>query len=48
MCQPNSEMIVKYWLDQWKQSKDLTDLRHSSRPRATTLQPDEWILSLVD
>ena len=32
---------VKYWLKQWKQSKDLTDSIRSGRPRGTTLKQDE-------
>lgn len=39
---------VKYWLDRWTESKDLTDLPRSGRPRATTSKQDEEILSLAD
>ena len=38
---------VKYWLDRWKQSKDLTDSNRSGRPRATTQKQDQRIISLA-
>ncbi len=38
----------KYGLDQWKESKDLTDLTPSGRRRATTPKQDEQIVSLDD
>ncbi|CAM4779140.1 unnamed protein product, partial [Rotaria magnacalcarata] len=31
---------VKYWFNRWTQSKDLTDLSRSGRPRATTEKQD--------
>ena len=39
---------VKYWLKQWKQSKDLSDSIRFGRPRATTPTQDEQIVSLVE
>jgi transposase len=39
---------VKYWLDRWKESKDLYDASRSGRPRATTPKQDEQVLSLAD
>lgn len=39
---------VKYWLKRWKQSKDLSDLSRSSRPRATTIKQDQQIVSLTE
>ena len=38
---------VKYWLDRWKQSKDLTDSNCSGRARATTQKQDQRIISLA-
>ncbi|CAF1908958.1 unnamed protein product [Rotaria magnacalcarata] len=38
---------VKYWLNRWTQSKDLTDSTRSSRPRATTEKQDQRITSLA-
>ena len=38
---------VKYWLDRWKQSKDLTDSNRPGRPRATTQKRDQRIISLA-
>jgi len=39
---------VKYWLDRWKESKDLTDLPRSGRSRSTTPKQDEQIVSLAN
>lgn len=39
---------VKYWLNRWKQSKDLHDSPRSGRPRVTTQKQDQRIVSLVD
>ncbi len=39
---------VKYWLDRWKESKDLTDLPRSGPPRATAPEQDERIVSLAN
>ena len=39
---------VKYWLKQWKQSKDLSDSIRSDRPRGTTHKQDEQIVSLAE
>ena len=38
---------AKYWLDRWKQSKDLTGSNRSSSPRATTQKQDQRIISLA-
>ena len=38
---------VKYWLDRWKQYKDLTGSKRSSRSRATTQKQDQRIISLA-
>ena len=38
---------VKYWLDRWKQSKDLTDSNRSGRARANTQKQDQRIISLA-
>src|ERR1700722_16648611 len=39
---------VKYWLDRFEQSKDLSYSRRSGRPRATTPKQDQKIVSLVN
>ncbi len=39
---------VKYWLDRWKESKDLTDFPRSGRKRKTTPKQEKKILSLAD
>jgi transposase len=39
---------VKYWLDRYKESKDLTDLPRSGRPRATAPKQDKSIVSLAN
>ena len=38
---------VKYWLDRWKQSKDLTDSNRSGRACATTQKQDQRRISLA-
>ena len=38
---------VKYWLDRWKQSKNLTDSNRSGRACATTQKQDQRIISLA-
>lgn len=43
-----SRSTVQYWLDRWKESKDLTDFPRSGRKRKTTPKQDEQILSLAD
>jgi transposase len=42
------KMAVKYWLDRWKKTKDLTNLPRSGRKRKTTQNQDKKILSLAD
>ena len=39
---------VKYWLDRWEQSKDLSDLQRSERPRGTTPEQDEGIVNMAN
>lgn len=39
---------VKYWLDRWKASKDLTKSTRSGRPRETTPKQDQQILSMAN
>ena len=36
-----STYTVKYWLDRWKQSKDLTDSNRSGRSCATAQKQDQ-------
>ena len=43
-----SKSTVKYWLQRWKQSKDLTDTSRSGRRRMTTPKQDQRILSLAE
>ncbi|CAF3302065.1 unnamed protein product [Rotaria socialis] len=38
---------VRYWLNRWTQSKDLTDSTRSGRPRATTEKQEQRIISLA-
>ncbi|CAF3033805.1 unnamed protein product [Rotaria socialis] len=38
---------VKYWLNRWTQSKDLTHSTRSGRPRVTTEKQDQQITSLA-
>ena len=38
---------VQYWLDRWKQSKDLSDIKRPGRPRATTEKVDQRIYKLA-
>lgn len=42
-----SKSTVKYWRDRWNETKDLTDLPVSGRPRSTTPKQDEKIVSLA-
>ena len=32
---------VQYWLNRWKELKNLSDMKHSGRPRATTEKVDQ-------
>ncbi|CAF1258371.1 unnamed protein product [Didymodactylos carnosus] len=43
-----SKSTVKYWLQRWKQSKDLTDASRSGRRRMTTPKQDQRIVSLAE
>ena len=43
-----SKSTVKYWLQRWKQSKDLTDTSRSGRRRMTIPKQDQRILSLAE
>ena len=38
---------VKYWLDMWDVSKDLSDLERSGRPRVTSAHGDQQIIQLA-
>ena len=38
---------VQYWLNWWKESKDLSDMKRSRRPRATTEKVDQRIYKLA-
>ena len=38
---------VKYWLNRWKESKDLSDMKRPGRPRATTEKVDQRIYKLA-
>ena len=39
---------VKYWLQRWSESKDLTGLQRSGRPRITSSEQDEQIVKLAN
>ena len=39
---------VKYWLNRWMQSKDLTDSTRSGQPRTTTQTQNQRILALAE
>ena len=39
---------VQYWFNQWKESKDLSDLKRSGRARATTEKVDQRISKFAD
>ncbi|CAF3368546.1 unnamed protein product [Rotaria socialis] len=43
-----STSTVKYCLNRWMESKDLTDSTRSGRPRATTQKQDQRIISLAE
>ena len=43
-----STSTVKYWLNRWNESKDLDDSPRSGRPRATTQEQDQRVVSLAD
>ena len=38
---------VQYWLNRWKESKDLSDMKRSRRPRATTKRVDKGVYKLA-
>ena len=38
---------VQYWLNRWKESKDLSDMKRPGRPRATTEKVDQRIYKLA-
>ena len=38
---------VKYWRNQWKESKDLNDMKHPGRPCEITEKVDQQIYKLV-
>lgn len=39
---------VKYWLERWDVSKDLSDLERSGRPRVTSADDDQQIIQLAN
>ena len=39
---------IQYWLNWWKESKDLSDMKRSERPRATTEKVDQRISKLAN
>ena len=41
-----AENTVQYWLNRWKESKDLSDVKRSKRPRTTTEKVDPRIYKL--
>jgi hypothetical protein len=43
-----STSTVKYWLNRWIESKDLSDSARLGRPRATTQEQDQRIVSLAE
>ena len=38
---------VQYWLKRWKELKDLSDMKHPGRPRATAEKVDQRIYKLA-
>ncbi|CAF3061859.1 unnamed protein product [Rotaria sp. Silwood2] len=42
-----AKSTVQYWLNRWKESKDLSDLKRTGRPRGTTEKVDQRISDLV-
>ena len=43
-----SKSTIQYWLNRWKKSKDLGDMKRSGRYSATTEKVDQPISKLVD
>ena len=43
-----AKSTVQYWLNRWKESKDLSDMKLSGRPRATTEKVTQRISKLAD
>jgi transposase len=42
-----AKSTVQYWLNRWKESKELSDLKRSGRPCVTTEKVDQRIDDLV-
>ena len=42
-----AKSIVQYWLNRWKESKDLSDSKRIRRPRSTTKKVDQRISDLA-
>ena len=38
-----AKSTVQYWLNRWKESKDLSDSKRTGRPRGTTEKTDQRI-----
>ena len=38
-----AKSIVQYWLNRWKESKDVSDIKRSGRSRATNEKVDQRI-----
>ena len=43
-----AKSIVQYWLNRWKESKDLSDMKRSARARAASEKVDQPISKLAD
>ena len=43
----SAKSTVQYWLNRWKQSKDLSDPKHIRRPRSTIKKVDQRISDLA-
>ena len=43
-----SASTVQYWLNRWKQSKDLNDSDRTNRPSATIPKQDQRVVSLAE
>src|SRR5215510_14591504 len=42
-----SKSTVSYWINRWKETKDLTDEQRSGRERITTIKEDKQIVNLA-
>ena len=41
-----AKSTIQYWLNQWKEPKDLSDMKRSGRPRAITEKVNQQISNL--